>query len=111
MPSPAPPGRIHYGTAPCLPDEHQANYGPAGTACVSLCDLPGACDANCPAPETGTSKPICLIEQKSGGVGQPICALSCVDEHSMFLDCPEGTECQNVFGMPFLCVEVKHDKD
>jgi hypothetical protein len=108
-PSPAPPGRHHYGTAPCLPDEHLADYG-TSSACVSLCDTPGACDSNCPTPETGTSTPICVVENKSGGLQKPICALACVDDHGMFLDCPEGTECSNLWGMPFICVESKAEK-
>merc|ERR1719420_2715169 len=64
-PSPAPPGRHHYGTAPCLPDEHQANYSASRSVCAALCDTPEACDTGCPAPESGTSKPYCLMKERS----------------------------------------------
>jgi len=76
------------------------------SVCAAVCDTPGGCETpNCPTPESGTSKPICLVKERSGGVQKPICALACVDEYGQFLDCPEGTECTNLWGMPFICVE------
>jgi len=105
IPAPTPAGRIHYGAPPCLADEVEGDwstpFGKDRLLCAASCDLQqGGVDA-CPAPESGTAKPICLGQLD--GFPSDFCALHCGLGKGK---CPDGAECTNLKGVPFSDVKV-----
>jgi hypothetical protein len=71
----------------CPPVDEAGNRGTWGftnpSGCLEGCQCRHVCeeDADCPAPLTGTSQPVCIGET---------CALPCSDEDVV---CPAGMEC------------------
>lgn len=89
---PPPPTNSDYGPCnACAAGESPIMIGMIpGCICSPMCDGQGSM---CPAPNTGTAVPMCVLELMMGA-GPTQCALICTDD----ADCPTGATCEDAGG-------------